>query len=405
MGNGSGMVIVGAGLAGAKAAEELRERGYDGAATLLGAEQHLPYERPPLSKSVLLGDEGVDSTAVHDPAWYADHHVDVRLSTTVSGLDPERRIVQTDAGQVGYDQLLLAMGSEPRHVAAFDASGARVAYLRTREDSEALRSALLEKPRVVIIGGGWIGLEVAAAARTLGAPVTVVEPQAHPLLRVMGAAVGGMFADLHREHDVDLRLGVAVQALKPGQVLLSSGDALPADLVVVAVGVAPRVGLAEQAGLKVDNGILVDAQLRTSDAHIYAVGDIANHDHPVLGRRLRVEHWDNAIGQGKVAARNMLGERIDYERAPYFFTDQYDLGMEYFGHATGDQLDALVVRGELAARKATVLWHDHGRVLAGMHINTWDAADPLRALVGRRVDVTRLEDTSVPLADLVDAGT
>ena len=393
-------VIVGGGLAGAKAAEELRARGYDGEVVLLGAEPHLPYERPPLSKEALLGDKDLDAATVHDAEWYAAHDVDVRLSTEVTAIDLERRVVATDTGDVGYEDLVLATGSEPRHVAAFDRSGARVAYLRTREESAELRAGLLEKPRVVIVGGGWIGLEVAAAARTYGAPVTVVEPQAQPLLGVMGDTVGGMFADLHREHDVDLRLGVSVEALEADRVVLSEGDPAPADLVVVAFGAAPRVALAEGAGLATDNGVLVDATLRTSDPHVYAVGDIANHDHPRLGHRIRVEHWDNAIEQAKVAARNMLGEDVAYERAPYFFTDQYDLGMEYVGHASGDQLDSLVVRGDLAGRKAVFLWHDDGRVLAGMHVNLWDAGDPLRALVGRQVDVGRLEDTSVPLADL-----
>ena len=393
-------VIVGGGLAGAKAAEELRGRGYDGEVVLLGAEPHLPYERPPLSKEALLGDKELDDATVHDAAWYADHDVDVRLSTEVTGLDVERRVVVTGDGEVAYDDLMLATGSEPRHVAAFDRSGARMAYLRTREESAALRSALLEKPRVVIVGGGWIGLEVAAAARTMGGTVTVVETQAQPLLGVMGETVGRMFADLHREHDVDLRLGATVESVEADRVVLSEGDPAPADLVVVAIGAAPRVALAEGAGLATDNGVLVDATLRTSDPHVWAVGDIAHHDHPLLGHRIRVEHWDNAIEQAKVAARNMLGEDVAYERAPYFFTDQYDLGMEYVGHASGDQLDHLVVRGDLAGRKAVFLWHDDGRVLAGMHVNVWDAGDPLRALVGRTVDVARLEDTSVPLADL-----
>jgi NADPH-dependent 2,4-dienoyl-CoA reductase/sulfur reductase-like enzyme len=396
-----GIVIVGAGLAAAKAAEELRERDYDGEVTLLGAEPHLPYERPPLSKSVLLGEKEPDSTTVHDAAWYADHDVEVRTSTTVTGIDLGRRMVTTDGGEVGYDQLLLATGSEPRRFAAADVSGARVAYLRTLDDCASLRSALQEQPAVVIVGAGWIGLEVAAAARTIGCEVTVVEPQSQPLLGVMGARIGSSFADLHRAHGVDLRLGVSVEGLDKDRVTVSGGDTIPAGLVVVAVGAAPRTSLAEAAGLEVDNGVLVDARLRSSDPHVYAIGDIANHDHPVLGHRVRVEHWDNAIEQGRVAARNLLGEDVPYERAPYFFTDQYDLGMEYVGFAPREHTDSVVVRGDLGELKGIVLWHDRGRVLAGMHVNEWDATDDLRSLLGRSLDVARLEDASVSLSDLV----
>ena len=395
------MVIVGGGLAGAKAAEELRERGYDGAVTLLGAEPHLPYERPPLSKSVLLGEKEPDSTQVHDAAWYADHDVEVRKSTSVTAIDLAQRVVTTDGGEVGYDKLLLATGSEPRRFAAADESGARVAYLRTLDDCASLRSALQEQPAVVIVGAGWIGLEVAAAARTIGCQVTVVEPQPQPLLGVMGPRIGSAFADLHREHGVDLRLGVSVEGVEADRVLVSGGEAIPAGLVVVAVGAAPRTSLAEAAGLATDNGVLVDAQLRTSDPHVYAIGDIANHDHPLLGHRVRVEHWDNAIEQGRVAARNLLGEDVAYERAPYFFTDQYDLGMEYVGFAPREFTDSVVVRGDLSQLKGIVLWHDEGRVLAGMHVNEWDATDDLRSLLGRSIDVARLEDTSVSLSELV----
>jgi 3-phenylpropionate/trans-cinnamate dioxygenase ferredoxin reductase subunit len=400
MGTGTRMVIVGGGLAGAKAVEELRERGYDGEVVLLSAEPHLPYERPPLSKSVLLGEKEPDSATVHDAAWYEQHDVDLRLGATVTMLGLERRVVVAGADEIGYDEVLLATGSAPRHLPAADRSGARVAYLRTRDDSLALRSALQEKPRVVIVGGGWIGLEAAAAARTHGAEVTVVEPQAQPLLGVMGERVGAMFADLHREHGVDLRLGVSVEDVEDARVVLSEGDPLPADLVLVAIGAVPNTDLASRAGLATDNGVLVDAQLRSSEPHVYAAGDIANQDHPGLGHRIRVEHWDNAIEQGKVAARNMLGEGVAYERTPYFFTDQYDLGMEYLGSATGDQLDNVVVRGDLAGRQCVLLWHEGGRVLAGMHINEWDATDHLRALVGRTVDPSRLDDPTVDLADL-----
>ena len=364
-------VIVGGGLAGASAIEELRAQGYDGDLVLLGAEEHLPYHRPPLSKEVLLGKEDADATDVHDTQWYADRAVDVRTATPARRIDRQRRVVETDAGEIGYDRLLLATGSEPRRL---DIPGA--VYLRTREDSRALRAALLERPSVVIVGGGWIGLEVAAAAREAGCGVTVFEPQAQPLLGVVGERVGATFADLHREHGVDLRLGTPY-------------DGRDADLVLVAVGAVPRTDLASDAGLDVDNGVLVDATLRTSDPAILAAGDVAAHDHPVLGR-LRVEHWDNAIHQGRAAARAMLGGTDAYDRMPYFFTDQYDLGCEYVGRVPREHLDSVVVRGDLATRQVVVFWHDDGLVLGGMHLNEWDAADELRELVGQRVDPAQL---------------
>ncbi|KQW53413.1 pyridine nucleotide-disulfide oxidoreductase [Nocardioides sp. Root1257] len=369
-------VIVGAGLAGASAVEELRDQGYDGDVVLVGAEAHLPYHRPPLSKEVLLGAKEADDTDVHDAAWYAERDVDVRTGTSARRIDRERRVVETDAGEIGYDRLLLATGSEPRRLEVADTP---TSYLRTRDDARALRAALLEGPRVLVVGAGWIGLEGAAAARAAGCEVTVVEPQAQPLLSVMGEQVGAAFAGLHREHGVDLRLGTPFDGTLP----------VPADLVLVAVGAEPRLDLARDAGLEVDGGVLVDASLRTSDPLIVAAGDIAAHDHPVLGR-LRVEHWDNAIEQGKAAARTMLGGSDPYVRAPYFFTDQYDLGMEYVGHVPREHLDSVVVRGDLAARQAVVFWHDGGRVLGAMHLNEWDAIDEMRSLVGQTVDPDQL---------------
>ncbi len=400
MSGAPGMVVVGGGLAGATAVEELRDRGYDGEVTLLGAEPHLPYERPPLSKSVLLGEKEPDTTVVRDTGWYADHDVRVRTSADVAGIDLARRVVTTGDAEVPYDKLLLATGSAPRRFGPADGSDARVAYLRTLDEGIALRTALRQRPRVAIVGAGWIGLEVAAAARILGCDVTVVEPQAQPLRGVMGERVGAYFADLHRSHGVDLRLGTSVDAVQKGRVLVSDGAEIPADLVVVAIGAAPRTALADAAGLATHNGVLVDARLQTSDPHVYAAGDVANHDHPVLGHRVRVEHWDNAIEQGKAAARNMVSDGGPYARLPYFFTDQYDLGMEYVGFAPTPHTDSVVVRGDLSELEAVVLWHDEGRVLAAMHVNVWDATDHLRALVGQTLDLARLDDTSVSLADL-----
>jgi 3-phenylpropionate/trans-cinnamate dioxygenase ferredoxin reductase component len=399
------VVVVGGGLAAASAVDELRSNGHDGSIEVFCAEPHLPYERPPLSKSVLLGTAEEESATVHDKAWYDERDVTLHLGTAVTGLDLERREVVADGRSAGFDRLLLATGASPRRLAMADESGAEVAYLRTIEDNRRLREAFGSAGRIVIIGGGWIGLEVASAARNAGVDVSVVEMQDLPLLGVLGPEVARVFADLHREHDVDLRLGVGVDGIDArdgdaSEVRLADGTSLAADLVVVGIGVQPEVGLAREAGLAVGDGVLVDGSLRTSDPEVFAVGDIAGHDHPVLGRRIRVEHWDNAIHQARAAARAMLGGDQPYDRLPYFFTDQYDLGMEYVGSVGPDGYDEVVLRGDVSTRVFTALWLKDRRVVAAMHANDWDQIDPIRGIVGREVDRDRLADSSVPLDEL-----
>ena len=363
------IVIVGAGLAGGTAATELREHGYDGRVVLIGAEEHPPYERPPLSKGYLLGNDPLEDAFVHPREWYADHDVQLRLGVQATAVDVSDQVVRTTDGDERFDGLLLATGAEPRRLAMAEESGAPTAYLRTIEDSDRLKAAFVEGRRVVVIGAGWIGLETAAAARAAGCEVTIFEMAELPLLRVLGPKVAEVFAGLHREHGVDLRLGSSFTA----------ADLAGADLVVVGVGVSPRVELAREAGLGVEDGVLVDSHLRTTVPGVYAVGDIASHDHPVLGRRIRVEHWDTAINQGKVAAHNLAGADEVYDVMPYFFTDQYDLGMEYVGHGSAE--DEVVVTGDLEGRVFRAFWLRDGRVVAAMHANDWDATDDLRAAV------------------------
>jgi 3-phenylpropionate/trans-cinnamate dioxygenase ferredoxin reductase subunit len=362
------IVVVGAGLAGATAVTELRERGYDGELVLFGAEPHPPYERPPLSKGYLLGKDPFEKALVHHLAWYDEHDVTLRLSTRVASLDLDEHRVTTTRGDQSYERLLLATGASPRRFPTAE-RGAPVAYLRTIEDSDVLKEAFTPGARIVVVGAGWIGLEVAAAARMAGCEVTVFETATQPLLGVLGPEVGAVFAQLHRSHGVDLRLGTSASAEDLGR----------ADLVVVGIGAVPETALAQAAGLSVDNGVLVDEQLRTSDPDVFAIGDIANHQHPVLGRRVRVEHWDTAIGQGKVAAHNLLGASEAYDRLPYFFTDQYDLGMEYVGYSAS--YDEVVVRGDTTAA-FTAYWLRGGVVVAAMHANDWDAIETIRSSVG-----------------------
>jgi 3-phenylpropionate/trans-cinnamate dioxygenase ferredoxin reductase subunit len=403
-------VIVGASLAGAKAAETLRAEGFGGRVVLIGEESERPYERPPLSKGYLLGTDQREKVFVHDAGWYAEHSVELRLGTRATAIDPVGHQVELAGGErVGYDKLLLATGSVVRRLPVPGGDAEGVLYLRRLADSERISRAIGggEGRRIVVIGGGWIGLETAAAARQRGAEVALVEVLDLPLQRVLGDELAGVFADLHREHGVDLRLGTGVREIRDegggrSTVVLDRGGELPADAVLVGVGIAPATALAEAAGLEVDNGVLVDASLRTSDPDIYAAGDVANAFNPLFGERLRVEHWANALNGGPAAAHSMLGHDVVYDRVPYFFTDQYDLGMEYSGHAPPGRYDQVVYRGDVPRREFVAFWLADGRVLAGMNVNVWDVADQIQELIrsSRRADTEKLADPAVPLAEV-----
>jgi 3-phenylpropionate/trans-cinnamate dioxygenase ferredoxin reductase subunit len=397
-------VIVGAGLAGAKAAETLRDEGFAGRLVLIGAETERPYERPPLSKGLLLGTAERDSPYVHDPGWYAAHDVELRTGTAVTGINRAAHTVTVSGGeQVRYDRLLLATGASPRTLPGADMAG--LLTLRTFADSDRIGAALQRGARLVIVGAGWIGLEVAAAARERGASVTVVETAALPLQRVLGDQLAMTFADLHREHGVDFRFGARVQSLTGHRVTLADGTTLDADAVLIAVGVRPNTELAEQAGLRVDDGVLVDHRLCTDDPDIFAVGDVANVDHPLLHARIRVEHWANALDGGPVAARAMLDRDVRWDRLPFFFTDQYDLGMEYAGWVPPGAGADVVIRGDLEGREFIAFWTVDGRVAAGMNVNVWDVTDAIQSLIhaglrGARIDPAALADPDTPLEHL-----
>ena len=402
------IVIVGASLAGGTAAVTLRKNGFDGEVTLIGAESHLPYERPPLSKAVLLGDaEEPDWVAQADD--YSGNGIDLQSATTVAQISRDSHTVQAAGQDYSYDKLVLATGSSARTLGVPGADLSNVVTLRTLDDSLALRSKLTDGAKVVIVGAGWIGCEVAAAARHHGAAVTMIDPLAQPLLRVLGEQVGAAFAGLHREHDVDLRLGMGVTGFEAGEgaaadavagVRLSDGSLVPADVVVVGVGAAPRTELAEAAGLELAaGGVAVDATLRTSDPDIYAIGDIAAHAHPAYRERVRVEHWANAKDQGEHVAATLLGADAPYTSRPFFFSDQYDLGCEYRGLAD-PSTDRLVVRGDLSGRDFTAFWLRDGAVAAAMNVNQWDDGDALQALVDNDAKVSDDDLTSGNLADL-----
>jgi 3-phenylpropionate/trans-cinnamate dioxygenase ferredoxin reductase subunit len=401
-------LIVGAGLAGASAAKALRDLGHRGPVVLIGDEPEQPYERPPLSKGYLMGGTSRDEVYANPTSWYAENDVALRTGTRVIRIDRESHRVTLDDGEsLGYAKLLLTTGSEPRRIPIPGADLDGVVTLRRLSDSDHLRRAIADGGAFAIIGGGWIGLEVAAAARAADVPVTVLEAAELPLLQVLGPEMAGVFADLHRSHGVRLFTGVGVAEIVGHDgvatgVRLSDGTEIPARTVLMAVGARPVVELAEAAGLAVENGVLVDEHLRTSDPDVFAAGDIANAYHPGLARRLRVEHWANALHQPPVAAAGMLGRDAVYDNVPYFYTDQYDLSMEYRGHAAVGGYDQVVVRGDVAARVFTAFWLEGGRVVAAMNVNSWDETELLEEIVRRRsaVDPGRLADPSHALADV-----
>jgi 3-phenylpropionate/trans-cinnamate dioxygenase ferredoxin reductase subunit len=395
-------VIVGAGLTGAKAAETLRAEGFAGRVVLVGAEPDLPYERPPLSKGYLLGQDDRASVFVHDEKWYAEQEIEVLTGRRVTALDRAAHEIELAGGErLGYTKLLLATGASPRRlrVPGNDLKG--VHYLRRLAHADRLRDALATGGRVVVAGAGWIGLETAAAARTYGCEVTIVEPAASPLHATLGPELGGFFAELHRGHGVELRLGTGVTGFSGDTTVTAvrtEAGEIPADVVIVGIGARPETQLASDAGLAVDDGVCVDASLRTEDPDVFAAGDVASVWHPGYERRIRVEHWAAATNGGPAAALSMLGREVTHDDLPYFFSDQYDVGMEFTGWFPPGGYDRVVTRGGEEAFHA--FWLAGGRVVAGLHVNQWDEGlDAVRELIrsGRTVDPAALADTARPL--------
>lgn len=403
-------LIIGGGLAAAKAVEGIREHDADGEITLVTEEEHLPYERPPLSKDVLIGKESFDVAFPHPAHWYVEQGVDAVLGDPVVSLDASARTATLRSGTVRYwDRALLATGSAVRKLDVPGADLPGVHYLRTLDDSLALLEKLRNGGDVVVVGGGWIGLEVAAAARSHDCRVTLVEPQAVPLQGVVGPQLGSWFAELHASHGVQLRLGTGVAGFtgtdRVNGVLTEGDVTIPADLVVVGIGIRPRTELAEAAGAQVEDGVVTDHTLRTSLDGVWAAGDVARWDSVLFGRRLRVEHWANAQDGGLAAGRSMAGAEITYDPVPFFFSDQYDAGLEYAGYVPRDSGAELVMRGDPRSNEFMAFWTlpqaSGVRLLAGMHVNTWDTMDAVQTMIRHHTVVSRdqLADPSVPLDD------
>lgn len=392
------LVIVGGGLATAGAVRAIRDAGHDGDLVVVSAEPHHPYERPPLSKDYLRRE--VDRTSVFTlaPEWYAEHDVEVRTASTVVDLDAgAHRLTFADGRVQPYSRLLLATGSSPRTAGLPGEDLLGVLSLRTLESSDLLHATLMDAARngsgcLVVIGDGWIGLEVAASARAFGLDVTVLGHGRQPLGKVLGEKMGEFYASIHTEHGVTLRRQVEVAAIdgmagRVTGVTLSDGSTLPADVVLIAVGAAPNLGLAASAGIELRSretggGIAVNGNLATSAPDIYAAGDVASVPSIVYGRPLRVEHWDTALKTGPHAGAAMLGATTIYDHLPYFYSDQYDIGMEYTGFVSGpDEYDDVVISGSIENREFVAFWTANGRVRAGMAVNSWDRMPEVESLI------------------------
>ncbi len=402
-------IIVGGGLAGVSAAEELRKQGFTGTIQLIGKEAHAPYIRPPLSKGYLNGSDGLDAVYVHPKEWYAQNNIELQTGTNVYGVNAAtHEITVSEGAPLRYDKLLITTGSSARILTIDGAELDGVHYLRTLDDSNSLNKELSGGGRkLVLIGSGWIGMEVGATARTLGNDVTILEQVPIPLAGAIGDELGTMFHDLHKEHGVDMRMSVAVDKIvgshgKVTGVQLKTGEVIPADLVLIGVGAVPNVALADDAGIITENGIVVDQAMQSSDPDIFAAGDVANAFHPLANMRLRSEHWANALNEGAAAARGMLGQNESFEDIPYFYTDQYDVGMEYSGYGPMTKDAKVIYRGDRAKREFIAFWIKDQRVVAGMNVNVWDVNDQVQRIIraGKVVDEARLVDESVPLKDI-----
>jgi 3-phenylpropionate/trans-cinnamate dioxygenase ferredoxin reductase component len=404
------IAIVGASLAGAKAAQELRDQGFDGRVVLVGDEHELPYERPPLTKDYLRDEQPREKTRVHEEGFYEQHDIELLTGVTVTAIKPsEQRILVNGDKEFRYDRLLIATGAEPRKIDIAGADLDGVHYLRTLADCDALRQRLAAGGKVVVVGAGWIGAEFAASARQRGLEVTVIEPAAVPLERVFGNELGTFYRDVHETHGVEMRLQTGVEAFEGSgsvtAVRTSDGQSIACDFVVVGVGVIPRARLADAAGAKIENGIVVNQQLRTTLPNVFAAGDVANAWHPFFKRNIRVEHWANALNQGPTAAQAMLGQDVSYDRIPYFFSDQYEIGMEYSGYAT--EWDEVIYRGAISDGEFIAFWLKGQRVIAGMNVNVWDVNEDVQRLIRSRQEINpaALRDQSTPLDELISQPT
>ncbi|MDP5227209.1 MULTISPECIES: FAD-dependent oxidoreductase [Arthrobacter] len=407
------ILIIGGGLTGGTAARTLRTEGHEVRITVVCSEGREPYQRPPLSKEFLLGKAEVSAVDVAPVAWYGEQDVRLVTGEAAASFDPAAHEVTLAGGDtLSYDRLLLATGAQPRRIPLPGAELDGVMTFRTLGDSLRLKEFLKDGgKRVVMVGSGWIGMELAAAAATYGNDVTLLGLEDIPLAAAIGPEIGAFFRRVHESHGVSFRLPASAARLE-GQdgrvttVVTDSGESIPADLVILAVGVVPDTRLAEAAGLELRNGILVDAGLHTSAPDVFAAGDVANALHPFTGEHHRSEHWSNALNGGKVAARSMLGQDAALDVLPYFYTDQFELSLEYSGFGSLAAGTEPVIRGSVSEEGFLAFWLKDGAVVAGMNVNVHRVQKPIKALINGRVpvDPARLADPEVPLEELLPAG-
>jgi 3-phenylpropionate/trans-cinnamate dioxygenase ferredoxin reductase subunit len=396
--------VVGANLAGGRAVEALRKEGFDGRIVLFGEEPHRPYERPPLSKEVLRGEHEESKAFLRDESWYADNQVELELGTRVTQIDPAERAVMAGGRLVGYDALLLCTGGRPRRLAVQGADLDGIFTLRTMDDARAIGERLGDGVKVAVVGMGFIGAEVAASARTLGCDVTVFEVFETPLERVLGSEIGATVAGLHRDNGVRLEMQATAERFEGDggvrRVVLADGRTFDADVVIMGVGIEPADELAREAGIACDNGIVVDERCQTSAPGVYAAGDVANHPNPILGHRLRIEHWQNAQKQAAAAARAMLGGTEPFADLPWFWSDQFDVNIQMYGHTTA--WDEIVFRGDVEGRNFAAYYLSDGAIAQAFACNRARDARAVRPLIEKRakVDPAVLADEGTDLRAL-----
>lgn len=398
-------VVIGAGQAGGRAVEAMRASGFEGRIDLVGAELHLPYERPPLSKELLAGDD-TPFDLMHDEAWYAERNITLHLGTPATAIDrAAKRVILGESQTIAYDKLLLTTGGNVRRLNIDGAALSGVHYLRTIEESRAIDAVLNDGSRIVVVGGGFIGLEIAASARQRGCHVTVLEAADRLMGRALPSDICDAFADLHRENSVDVKLDTGIERIKgTGQVarvVTSGGENIEVDGVVIGVGIVPETSLAAEAGLAVENGIVVDEYCRTSDEVIYAAGDVTNHFNPLLGQKVRLESWQNAQNQAITAAQNMNGANTPFAEIPWFWSDQFDVNLQMCGAPVG--WDNIVTRGDISARDGLLFQRDGEKIVGAIGLNRPRDMRFIKRLMtaGKTPSAEQLSDENVGFRDLL----